>query len=204
MFWTEAIIQRGLFGADEFHVSSCIARLIKFAEEEFPDCDSNFHRMLAFLTHNETQNFLRPMLLRQFGTIDAAKMPTIEWLESLGSFETFARSTRSGSGAEGPSGLTYKKRRVPDWYASYVESDRFLVMKCQAKEFWHAYTCEMLHCSVNARHPVECWHHSDYGRLGEGDEFRFLIPLCNDCHASVSARGPRIPAAIPEAVKQWI
>lgn len=204
MFWTNALIQLGLFGDDEVEVSSSISRLVKFAEESFPDDDANFHRQVAFLTHNETQKFLRPMLISWFGSLDAAKVPTLKWLESVGSFETFARLTRNGSGTSGSSGLSGMRRGMPSWYEIYIKSTRFTNMKIQAQEFWNTFMGGNLHCSVNARHAVECWHHSDYGRLGEGDEFRFLIPLCDDCHASISARGPRIPAAIPEAVKQWI
>jgi len=205
MFWTEVILQLQLFEDDgKSQFSSSISRLIKFAEEAFPDCDSNFHRAVAFLTHDETQNFLMPLLICKYGSLDAAKVPTLEWLEKVGSFETFARLTRNGAGLTVPSGLASKTRGTPAWYNSYIRSDRFTDMKRQAECFWNSFTGGALHCSVNARHDMECWHHSDYGRLGEGDEFRFLIPLCNDCHASISARGPRIPAAIPEAVKLWI
>lgn len=204
MFWTDAIIQQCLFGDDVIEVSSSISKLVKFAEELFPDCDPNFHRQVAFLTHNETQRFLRPMLVSEFGSIDAAKVPTIDWLERVGSFETFARLTRNGAGMNGPSGIGNKKRSIPEWYDRYLKSDRFADMKRQSKEVWGELMASGLHCSVNARHEVECWHHSDYGRVGEGDEFRFLIPLCDGCHQNVSARGPRVPGSIPEAVKQWI
>jgi hypothetical protein len=204
MFWTDALVQKGLFGEDHIEVSSSITRLVKFAEEAFPDCDSNFHRTVAFLTHNETQSFLRPMLVARFGSVDAAKLPTIDWLESVGSFETLARSTRNGAGAIGPSGLAGKKRGVPEWYEKYLKTSRFADMKRRAESFWTEFMGGTIHCSVNARHSVECWHHSDYGRLGEGDEFRFLIPLCHACHASVTGRGPNLPSATPEGVKQWI
>lgn len=204
MFWTDALIQMGLFGDDRIEVSSSISRLIKFAEEAFPDCDSNFHRTVAFLTHDETQSFLRPMLMNRYGNLDAAKVPTVNWLDRVGSFETFARLTRNGAGMSGPSLLGDKKKGIPTWYEIYLKSDRFSDMKNRAIKFWEDFMGGQVHCSVNARHSVECWHHSDYGRLGEGDEFRFLIPLCNACHASVTGRGPNLPSAVPEGVKQWI
>lgn len=203
MFWTDALIQKTLFGEEEFQVSSTVSQLIRFAGEAFPSCDSNFHRSVAFLTHNETQRFLRPMLVNQFGGLDAAKLPTLEWLERIGSLETFARSTRNGCGESNGKPVGIAKRGMPDWYVKYGKSDRFADMKARAEQFWREYMGE-IHCSVNARHPYEVLHHSDYGRLGEADEFRFLVPLCNDCHCGVTSRGPNVPSSVPESVKQWI
>lgn len=98
MFWTESLIQKTLFGEDEYRSSSTVSELIRFAEEAFPDCECNFHRHVAFLTHEASQKFLRPMLTSQFGGLDNAKVPTIKWLEDLGSLETFARCTRAKEG----------------------------------------------------------------------------------------------------------
>jgi hypothetical protein len=203
MFWTDALIQKTLFGEEEFQVSSTVSQLIRFASEAFPSCDSNFHRSVAFLTHNETQKFLRPMLVSRFGGLDAAKLPTLEWLERIGSLETFARCTRNGAGVSGGASPGITRRGTPDWYAKYCKSDRFEDMKKRALAFWQEYMGG-IHCSVNARHPYEVFHHSDYGRLGEADEFRYLIPLCHDCHCGVTGRGPNVPSSIPESVKQWI
>ena len=203
MFWTDALIQKTFFGEDEFQVSSTVSQLIRFAEEAFPGCDSNFHRSVAFLTHNETQKFLRPMLVGRFGGLDEAKVPTLEWLEKIGSLETFARCTRNGSASSEPRHVGIAKRGTPSWYIDYCKSDRFEDMKQRAGLFWKEYMGE-IHCSVNARHPHEVFHHSDYGRLGEADEFRFLVPLCHECHCGVTSRGPNVPSSIPESVKQWI
>lgn len=203
MFWTKALVQKTMFGSDEYRVSSNIRQLIKFAEEAFPGCDSNFHRSVAFLTHNETQRFLRPMLVNQFGAVDAAKVPTLEWLDRLGSFETFARCTRNGVGSETKCTISTTPRGVPAWYARYCKSQRFASMKDQAKMFWEEYM-GTLRCSVNARDEFSVFHHSDYGRLGEADEFRYLVPLCNKCHCAVAGRGPNLPSSVPESVKQWL
>jgi hypothetical protein len=100
--------------------------------------------------------------------------------------------------------LASKKRTTPEWYDRYCKSARFDSMKDQASMFWREYMGGNLHCSVNARHPFEVFHHSDYGRLGEGDEFRFFIPLCHECHCGITSRGPNVPSSIPEAVKQWL
>jgi hypothetical protein len=201
MFWTETLAQLTLFGGVEYESSSTVSELIRFAEDAFPECDSNFHRHVAFLTHEATQRFLRPMIVSTYGTLDSAKMPTLEWLESLGSLETFARSTRAKEGVTKPASL--RKCTTPDWYIKYHTTDHYSQVKAQAEEFWRSYMGSP-HCSVNARHEYQVLHHSDYGRMGEADEFRYLVPLCNDCHASVSARGPRIPASLPEGVKQWL
>jgi len=203
MFWTETLRQLTLFGQDEYVSSDTVSRLIRFAEQAFPDCDANFHRHVAFLTHSASQNFLRPMLVYQYGSVDQAKQPTLAWLDSLGSLETFARSTRASDAIGQPANL--RPLRMPAWYQQYLKSDHYRSVKKEAEMFWtgRVYMGSM-RCSVNARDPYEVLHHSDYGRLGEADEFRYLIPLCNRCHASVSARGPRITATMPEGVKQWI
>jgi hypothetical protein len=201
MFWTEILIQRTLFGSDEYRASSTIIQLIRFAEEAYPTEDCNFHRSVAFLTHAATQNFLLDLLVAKFGSLDAAKIPTMQWLYDLGSFETFARSTRAGVG--GSSGLLHTKRRTPAWYVNYCQSDHFQLVKREAAHSWTEYMGGM-RCSVNARHTFEVFHHSDYGRLGEADEFRYLVPLCNECHKGITGRGPNVPSAIPEGVKQWL
>jgi hypothetical protein len=201
MFWTESLMQRTLFGDPEYQSSSTVSQLIRFAQEAFPQCDCNFHRHVAFLTHQSTQQFLRPLVVCGYGSLDAAKVPTLNWLESIGSLETFARSTRASENNGKPASLV--KLSTPEWYRRYHATDHYKQVKCQAEQFWQSYMGD-LHCSVNARHQYEVLHHSDYARMGEADEFRYLVPLCNDCHASVSARGPRVPAAIPEGVKRWL
>jgi hypothetical protein len=204
MFWTEALVQKTMFGqGDQYVVSANVTRLIRFAEEAFPDCDSNFHRSVAFLTHSETQTFLRPMLVQYYGGLDQAQKPTLEWLDRLGSFDTFARATRNDNSANGVCQSGIELRGVPDWYRQYLKSDRFESMCVQAEMHWSDYM-GTLRCSVNARDPFNVWHHNDYGRLGEADEFRYLIPLCNDCHCAVGRRGPRLTAVVPESVKQWL
>lgn len=202
MFWSDHFIQKTFFDGDVIVASTCMSELMRFAKNEFPEMDSDFHRRVAFLTHEETQNFLGPMLTRRFGSIEDAKLPTLDWLESIGSFETLARLTRKKEEVEQEQVIT--RRKLPDWYQRYCKSTRFISMKDNAKMFWQDYFGGDLHCSVNARHEFEVFHHSDYARLGEGDEFRYLVPLCNVCHQVVSARGPRVSGAIPESVKQWL
>lgn len=202
MFWTEVIRQRMLFEQfDEYVATERIANLIAFSEENFPENDQNFHRQFAFLTHRATQQFLAPLLRDHFGNLDSAKVPTLEWLDTLGSFETFARSTRSGNGESKPAAI--KIRSTPEWYAKYCATARYRGMVSEAEHSWTTVLLR-LNCAVNSRHEYQVMHHCDYGRLGEGDEFRCMIPLCNDCHASISARGPRLPAEMPEGVKQWL
>jgi hypothetical protein len=202
MFWSEHFTQKTFFDGDVVVATKCMSELMRFSKKEFPDMESDFHRRVAFLTHEETQNFLGPMLSRRFGSIDNAKMPTLNWLESIGSFETLARLTRKKDEAISP--VTVKRRKLPQWYQQYCKSSRFISMKENAKMFWENYFGGNLHCSVNARHEFEVFHHSDYARLGEGDEFRYLVPLCHACHQVVSARGPRVSGAMPESVKQWL
>ena len=202
MFWSEHALQHTLFGDGPVVVASDnLSELVRWAQQTFPHEESDLHRYMAFLTHESTQNFLGPMLIRRFGSIDDAKVPTLHWPEDVGSFETIARLTRDKD--NDCTRITTRVRSVPDWYEIYNKSERCLQMKERAKEYWGKYMGS-IHCSVNARHDYEVMHHSDYGRIGEGDEFRFLVPLCNDCHASVSARGPRIPAAAPEGVLKWL
>lgn len=201
MFWTECLVQRTLFAEDEYRTSSTVSELIRFAEEAFPGEDANFHRSFAFLTHQASQAFLRPLLLSYYGSIDEAKVPTVSWLEELGSLETFARSTRARECNGKATNIC--QSRTPAWYTSYCNSGRYADQKAQAESFWRDYMGE-LHCSVNARHEYEVLHHSDYARIGEGDEFRYLVPLCHACHLSINARGPKVPSAVPESVKQWL
>lgn len=201
MFWTEIIRQRTIFEQDEYQSSSAISKLIALAEEAFPECDQNFHRQFAFLTHEATQNFLAPLLKDRFGNLPAAKVPTLEWLCQLGSFETFARSTRNGIVGSSPAQM--KIHRTPEWHSRYCGTSRYREMVKRAEESW-LNVAPSLTCLVNSRHCYEVMHHSDYGRMGEGDEFRYMVPLCNACHASISARGPRLPSVPPEAVKRWV
>lgn len=202
MFWTESTIQYGLFGDDEQCISSNISKLIAFAESEFPDADQEFYRQFAFLSHDATVNFLAPMLKNRFGTLDEAKVPTLNWLNSLGSFETIARRTRNGCDSN-PKPCGIVKKRVPEWYERYCKSDRFNYMKQQALTFYNEFMGG-IRCAVNGRHEFEVFHHTDYGRLGCADEFRFLVPYCKECHCSIGVRGPNVPSAMPEAVKEWI
>lgn len=201
MFWTETLRQLGLFGDDELQGCNKVCDLVAFSKKHFPECDSNFHRQFAFLTHRASQCFLSPLLVNRFGSIDAAKVPTLDWLDSVGSLETIARSTRSGVGGK-PDGAV-RTRRVPDWYTAYCHTGRYQEMKQRAEQWWLDYMGELT-CSENARHEYEVMHHRDYGRVGEGDEFRFLVPKCNECHNQMRARGPALPEFVPEAVKKWL
>lgn len=201
MFWTEHYLQGQLFDGPVVVASDNLSELMRWAQDAFPNEEGDLHRYMAFLTHESTQNFLGPMLITKFGSLDDAKIPTVEWLEDVGSFETIARLTREKDNR--CTKITTKTKSIPDWYVTYNKSDRCKQMKERAETYWVGYMGE-IHCSVNARHEYEVMHHSDYGRIGEGDEFRFLVPLCNDCHASISARGPRIPAFAPEGVKKWL
>lgn len=204
MFWTELLIQKNFLEdvPDDYLGECTISKLIVFSEQVFPDEDANFHRRFAFLTHRETQRFLRPLLVSGYGGLDAAKLPTLDWLEGIGTFETFARSTRAKPNGDSPPARLVR-RGTPSWYLNYLQSDRFQDMKKKAEDFWGEYM-DGIHCSVNARDPYEVMHHSDYARLGSGDEFRYLVPLCNACHCGVTARGPNVPAAIPLGVKRWL
>ena len=201
MFWTDTLIQRTMFDGDDYQSPTTIRQLITFASEAYPSADCNVHRQIAFLTHKATQNFLGPMLRMKFGSVDAAKVPTMEWLDSVGSFETFARSTRQNDGNGKPSKI--ERRKTPKWYSDYCKSDHFQEVKFRSIAYWKEYMGELT-CSWNARHPFEVMHHRDYAMLGGGDEFRFLVPLCNGCHQALNARGPRVPGAIPEDVKRWL
>jgi hypothetical protein len=202
MFWSEHFLQHTFFDESPVIVASCnLSELVRFAEQTFPNETNDMHRYIAFLTHEATQNFLGPMLKTRFGSIDEAKVRTIAWLEEVGSFETIARLTRSKDSCCNT--VNTRARSHPQWYVLYNKTDRCAEMKRSAEVYWREYMSE-LHCSVNARHSYEVMHHSDYGRIGEADEFRYLVPLCNDCHASVSVRGPRVPSAAPEGVRRWL
>lgn len=201
MFWSDHALQYTFFDGPVVVASDNLSELIRWAVDCYPDEPSDLHRRMAFLTHEATQNFLGPMLERRFGSLEAAKKPTLEWLADVGSFETLARLTRHKDGC--CNDFVHRTCSMPKWYTDYHKTPRCIEMKVTAEQYWSKYMGE-LHCSVNARHPYEVMHHSDYGRLGEGDEFRFLVPLCNKCHASVSASGPRVPKYMPESVKKWL
>lgn len=202
MFWTDALIQRTLWGDPEVQASSTIRHLVAFAKEAFPKADCNMHRQVAFLTHKASQEFLSPMLRQRYGSLDAAKIPTLDWLNSVGSFETFARSTRhsvNGSAA----GPAIEMRAVPGWYRAYCGTDRFQDMKARAEQWWRDYMGDLT-CSENARHEYQVMHHRDYGSLGSADEFRCLVPKCNECHEMMRLRGPSVPKIMPNEVKKWL
>lgn len=202
MFWTEIVRQHRLFVDDDDHIAStCVSQLIAFAEEHFPGQGPEFYRRFAFLTHKATQNFLAPMLKARYGTLDGAKEPTMLWLREVGSFETFARSTRA---TDGVTMLARESvRKTPAWYVDYLGTARFRDMKHRAV---HLSDEQMggITCAFNSRHPFEVMHHRDYGRLGQGDEFRYLTPYCHECHRRMRVHGPAVPAAVPEGVKQWL
>lgn len=201
MFWTESISQLMLFDDPRIVSSDVVSRLIAFAQQEYPDADSNFHRQFAFLTHEATQNFLSSMLVCKYGSIDNAKQPTLDWLDAVGSFETLARRTRGGCAESDPCRLT--KRSVPFWYGDYCKSSRFKDMKSQAEHWWRNYMGELT-CSENARHEYQVMHHRDYGCLGQADEFRFLVPKCHECHSMIRLKGPAVPQSASDEVKKWL
>lgn len=203
MFWTELVRQQNLFSEDEPIGSATVAHLIRKAVEIFPSDDQEVYRRFAFLTHVSTQKFLRPMLEKRYGTLDAAKEPTLQWLDELGSLETFARSTR-GDKCDGRS-ASCNRRPLPAWYTQYLQTDHWKDTKSRAESLWLSSTMnDGIRCSLNRRHDHECWHHSDYGRCGEADEFRMIVPLCDECHSKLGFRGPAVPQEIPEGVKKWL
>lgn len=201
MFWSVIERQMGLFGEDKYSSSETIARLIAFAKLHFPDENQNFHRRVAFLSHRASIQFLAPMLKGKFGDLDSAKVPTLEWLELAGCFETYARSTRESLPTAKP--VNARPKSMPKWYLDYLKTSRSLEMKSRS-ESWHRSFMGELACSVNARHPYEVLHHRDYGAIGCADEFRYLTPLCHACHFSINARGPRPPAVMPQGVGKWL
>lgn len=203
MFWTEHIAQLHLFddGFDDVQKRTTISSLIAFAKMAFPSQPSDFHRHFAFLEHHATHVFLKPLVIQKFGSLDAAKEPTLTWLEECGSFETFARSCRNGLSASSPSNMTCK--RIPEWYDRYLSTQRCQQMKSLAMSA-HEELMGELTCAMNARHPFELMHHRDYGRLGEDDEYRFMIPLCDECHEHMRLRGPAVPADASGSVNRWL
>ena len=201
MFWTELTRQLNLFSQAEYVGSSCISRLIAFAEKHFSEEDSEFYRRFAFLTHTASQDFLSPMIMSRFGTLDAGKEPTLLWLQAVGSFETLARSTRSSDGISMPAGESL--RRTPRWYCDYLTTKRFRGAKIQAMRMADEQMGGIT-CAFNSRHSFQVMHHRDYGRLGQDDEFRYLTPYCHDCHRRMRVYGPAVPAAAPEGVKRWL
>lgn len=205
MFWTKEQTQYNLFGEGEPIGSDCIAKLIRKAREIFGgDCEQELHRRFALLTHVSTQAFLKPMLVAKYGSVDEAKTPTLEWLDDLGSLETFARSTRDSDCSNGQA-AGGEKRALPAWYTRYLQTDRWRHVKSEAESLWaSAIMRDGLRCNINSRHGVEEWHHADYARCGEGDEFRCLVPLCARCHNQIRIVGPAVPQNIPEGVKQWL
>jgi len=202
MFWIETATQLGLFGEDEVIASTNISKLVAFAEQQFPTCDANFHRQFAFLSHNATVNFLTPMLIKRFGSLNDAKEPTIAWLENVGSFDTIARATRDGRTACNTA-IGLKKKGIPEWYQKYLKSEHFQETKQKAFAFYQEFMGTVT-CLVNARHEFEVFHHTDYTELGRENEFRFLAPYCQHCHCAITARGPSVSAYPPEDVKPWI
>lgn len=202
MFWTDVERQLGLFDEGEYRSSTCIRHLMRMAVDHWPDADPNFYRQFAFLTHEATQNFLGPMLVNRYGSIPQAKVPALAWLDELGSLETFARATRQGEESNGRSARLTPKA-VPRWYKDYLQTERFREMRERAIEFWRGYMGSLT-CTENAGHPFEAFHHRDYDRLGEADEFRYLVPKCHECHNVMRRMGPCLPANPPAGVKQWI
>lgn len=205
MFWTKQVVQYTLDGREDPIGSDCVKQLIRKAREIFgDDCEQELHRQFAFLTHVATQSFLKPMLVKQYGSLDSAKVPTLDWLSDLGSLETFARSTRSDN-CEGGKSSGGERRVLPAWYTKYLQTERWLETKKRAADFWMTFNMQDgLRCSINSRHECEEWHHADYGRCGEGDEFRCLVPLCNRCHGRIRIVGPAVPQNMPEGVKKWL
>lgn len=207
MFWTTNLSQVDLFGQHESTASDVICELYKQALYQFGEnCEPDLYRQYIFLTHRATQNFLKPLLVKRFGTLDEAKIPTLEWLNSVGSLETIARTTRSDSTGQGCTPVPTEARRVPDWYIKYLRTSRWDDVKRRASELWSNshFQDGQMRCSFNHRHEFSEWHHADYGLVGSGAEFRTLVPLCSMCHKRLRIVGPAIPYQMPDAVKPFI
>lgn len=204
MFWTKLQLQVTIEGDVVCVGTETVSQLLLFAETEWPDQHQEFWRRFAFLTHPATVTFLRTMLIDKYGSLDAAKEPTMNWLARIGSFETFSRGTRDDESVAKQRGPTGKQvRHVPLWYAEYLATDRWQSVKRQAEQWWRS-TIGELSCIDNSRHPYEEMHHRDYGRLGSDNEYRFLVPKCRACHETIRLVGPSLPQECPEAVQRWL
>jgi hypothetical protein len=205
MFWTENVDQILIDGTLESTAPTVIANLERQARSILgEDTENDSIRWYIFLTHQATQQFLKPLLIREFGSVDEAKLPTLAWLKNVGSLETIARSCRGGDieTAKAPAASP----RIPPWYTQYMRSSRWDDVKRQAEMLWkqQIFTDGQIRCMFNDRHEFNDWHHSDYALVGSGQEFRVLRPVCRTCHNRGRYFGPAVPWRMPEAVKQWI
>ena len=194
-----------LFGEADLDPScGVMARLFAYAKQQWPEWDDNEIRTFMFFEHPATQNFLRPLLIQEYGSIDAAKVHALNWLDELGTFETIARSTRFKATESAPARVT--GGGMPKWYDKYLKSKRFQQVKIDAEVQWKqlVFVDSEIRCHWNHRHAFEVWHHADYTGIGTDLEPRLLVPTCHACHVRGGYNGPRLPHRAPAEVQQWI
>lgn len=201
IFTKNELKQLDLFGGERFPGITSIADLSRIGWRLLGDVNQNRIRQFVFLNHVATKNYLWPMIINKYGSLESGVDDTLSWLESVGPIETISRQTRKDSE---DLEKEFNNAIVPDWYSQYLVCDHFAETKSKASYRWQVLQGSATSCAMNSRHALECWHHSDYGRLGEDDEANYLRPLCNSCHEAIRLRGPSVPASPPEAVKQWI
>jgi hypothetical protein len=203
MFWTTHEIQRLLFdNGIEVNGETCIKALVQGFMETGSDAD--FARWQALLTHPASQSLFIPQWRSSGWTESEAKLRYVEWTETVGSLETYARSSRSnGNGSELPV-TPIRLRRVPVWYEQYLNCEHFTQVKSLASVRWSEFSPCGICCAINSRHPHMEWHHADYGRIGSDDEHLYLVPLCDECHHIIRMKGPSLDAACPEPVRRWL
>jgi hypothetical protein len=181
-------MQRLLFDESiDVNGETCIRRLVRFFIEQGSDAD--FARWQALLTQPASQNLFIPQWKAMGWTETEARDHYRKWIDGVGSLETYARSARNyeTTGNGGQARLTPLSQ-----------------VKQEAVQRWSAFLSEGITCAINARHPFMLWHHSDYGRIGCDDEHRWLLPLCDECHALLRQKGPGLSATCPQPVLRWI
>jgi len=84
----------------------------------------------------------------------------------------------------------------PGTYADYTATPEFHRIAAAAKREWG------YQCLLDSKHrgPVEM-HHRSYAHVPFGEDWRDLIPLCEDCHKRFHHRLPIAPIGLFDAVE---
>jgi len=79
----------------------------------------------------------------------------------------------------------------PGTYTEYTSTSEFAKIAAEAKKAWG------YHCLLNQKHagPVEM-HHRTYAHVPFGEDWRDLIPLCEDCHRRYHGRLAKPPIGL--------